>query len=110
MHLAYLHLVEGAVGVSANAGPTFKMSKLREQYRGLYMANSGYDKARANDALQNGHADLISFGTLFLANPDLPARFGQNAPLNTPDQATFYGGNEKGYTDYPTLRENTENK
>jgi len=62
---------------------------------------SGYDKARANEALQNGHADLISFGRLFIANPDLPERFAQNAPLNTPDQATFYGGNEKGYTDYP---------
>jgi len=110
LHLAYLHIVEGAIGVSGNAGPAFKMSKLREQYRGLYMANSGYDKTRANEALQNGRSDFISFGILFLANPDLPTRLAQNTPLNTLDQATFYGGNEKGYTDYPTLKESTEQK
>ena len=48
-------------------------------------------------------ADMVSFGKLFLANPDLVARFRQDAELNTPDPDTFYGGNEKGYTDYPAL-------
>jgi N-ethylmaleimide reductase len=48
-------------------------------------------------------ADAVAFGRLFLANPDLPQRFRLNAPLNAPDESTFYGGSEKGYTDYPVL-------
>ena len=53
--------------------------------------------------MPNGVADAVAFGRLFLANPDLPERFRSNAPLNTPDESTFYGGAEKGYTDYPAL-------
>jgi N-ethylmaleimide reductase len=56
---------------------------------------------RGNAVLATGEADLVSFGTLFLANPDLPQRFALNVPLNQPDIASFYGGSEKGYTDYP---------
>ena len=67
------------------------------------MANFGYTFARAEAALRAGRADLISFGKLFLANPDLPERFGRGAPLNAPDHNTFYGGGEQGYTDYPAL-------
>jgi N-ethylmaleimide reductase len=48
-------------------------------------------------------ADLIAFGKPFIANPDLVERLKKSAPLNTPDKATFYGGGEKGYTDYPVL-------
>ena len=69
----------------------------------IYMANAGYDFARASAAMSAGAADLVAFGRLFLANPDLPARFAQGAPLNTPDPETFYGGDERGYTDYPSL-------
>jgi 2,4-dienoyl-CoA reductase-like NADH-dependent reductase (Old Yellow Enzyme family) len=54
-------------------------------------------------AVSAGAADLVAFGRLFLANPDLPARFAKGAPLNTPDPDTFYGGDERGYTDYPSL-------
>ena len=50
-----------------------------------------------------GHADLIAFGVPFLANPDLPVRYTRSAPLNAPDQATFYAGEAKGYIDYPVL-------
>jgi N-ethylmaleimide reductase len=67
------------------------------------MANLSYDKARGNAAIAEGKADLIAFGVPFIANPDLVERFAKDAPLNTPDQATFYGGSEKGYIDYPTL-------
>jgi len=67
------------------------------------MSNAGYDKQKANAALAAGDMDLVSFGSLFLANPDLPERFAADAPLNTPDQETFYGGDEKGYTDYPFM-------
>ena len=62
-----------------------------------------YDYAQASASLARGDADLISFARLFLANPDLPERFAQHAPLNTSDARTFYGGDDKGYTDYPFL-------
>jgi N-ethylmaleimide reductase len=52
-------------------------------------------------AVSTGSADLVAYGVPFLANPDLVARFKHGHPLNAPDQATFYGGGEKGYTDYP---------
>jgi len=95
---AYLHGVE-MDGDSKN----FDFRKLRRAFDGLYIANTGYTKARANAALARGDADLVAFGTLFLANPDLPERFAHDAPLNTPDPATFYGGDARGYTDYPFL-------
>ena len=58
---------------------------------------------RANAALAAGRADLVSFGRPFIANPDLSERFRRNAPLNPPDPNTFYGGDCRGYTNYPTL-------
>ena len=67
------------------------------------MVNTEYDGAKAHAALAQNEADLVSFGRLFIANPDLPARLAQNAPLNTPDPATFYGGDARGYTDYAPL-------
>jgi N-ethylmaleimide reductase len=56
--------------------------------------------------VSDGTADVVAFGVPFIANPDLAKRFELNAPLNKPDTATFYGGNEKGYTDYPFLEPN----
>jgi N-ethylmaleimide reductase len=67
------------------------------------MANGGYDRERIVQALKRGDADVVSLGKLFLANPDLVERFRTNAPLNVPDETTFYGGDAKGYTDYPFL-------
>ena len=99
--LAYLHVVEDQPG--DEAGPAFDMGSLRRRFDGLYMANGGYDYERGNTRLARGEADLISFGRLFIANPDLPERFAGGADLNTPDPSTFYGGNEQGYTDYPAL-------
>jgi N-ethylmaleimide reductase len=69
------------------------------------MANNGYDRELAIEAVESGAADLIAFGRPFLANPDLVERLEKNAPLNEPDQSTFYGGDAHGYTDYPTLEE-----
>jgi N-ethylmaleimide reductase len=57
------------------------------------MVNGGYDQQKAEAAIARGDANLVSFGTLFLANPDLPERFRLKALLNQPDPATFYGGN-----------------
>lgn len=69
----------------------------------LVMANGGYTRETGEQELEKGIAKMISYGSLFLANPDLPKRFELNAELNHPDRATMYGGGEKGYTDYPTL-------
>lgn len=101
--LAYLHVMESAIGESRYPPQEFDFKKLRAVFGGTYIANGGYDKARANAVLAEGQADLVAFGVLFLANPDLPERLAKNAPLNAPDPATFYGGNEKGYTDYPFM-------
>jgi N-ethylmaleimide reductase len=62
---------------------------LRPAFPGVMISNGGYDKAKAEAALAAGTADLVSFGVPFLVNPDLPARFQGDAPLNTPDPATF---------------------
>jgi len=99
--LAYLHVVEGAIGAASDQPCDF--AKLRNSFKGLYVANGGYDKRRANDAIGTGHADLVSFGALYIANPDLAERFACDAALNTPDPDTFYGGDEHGYTDYPFM-------
>ncbi|MEE9318641.1 MAG: alkene reductase, partial [Rhodospirillales bacterium] len=70
---------------------------------GVYIANGGYDQDRAEEALASGAADLVAFGKPFIANPDLPERFRRDAPLNKADPETFYGGDARGYTDYPAL-------
>jgi N-ethylmaleimide reductase len=70
----------------------------------MVMANGGYNKETGEQELEKGIAKMISFGALFLANPDLPKRFELNSALNIPDRTTFYGGGEKGYTDYPALK------
>jgi len=103
--LAYLHVVEINLSNPTvyNGGLNSITQKLRGVFKGTYMTNGGYDKDRAERVLERGDADLVSFGHLFLANPDLPERFSNNAPLNDPDPTTFYGGNERGYTDYPFL-------
>ncbi|PTB19700.1 alkene reductase [Trinickia symbiotica] len=106
--LAYLHLVEPAVVGTVkddNVDPRWDalMIALRRAYRGVLMIAGGYDADSAERAIANGRADLIAFGRPFLANPDLPARIAGGHPLNTPDPATFFGGTEAGYTDYPAL-------
>lgn len=73
--------------------------------RHTVIANAGYDKASAEAELERGITGLVSFGTLFLANPDLPKRFEKDAPLNEPDRATMFGGGEQGYIDYPFLND-----
>lgn len=100
--LAYLHVVE-ADEHGKTTGHTVDFRRLRKVFGGTYIANGGYDLTRATATLNRGDADLVSFGRLFLANPDLPERFARSAPLNQPDPATFYGGTEAGYIDYPAL-------
>jgi N-ethylmaleimide reductase len=78
-------------------------AKLRPLYNGVYLANGGFTRESGMELLAQGGADAIVYGTKFLANPDLPARFRHNEPLNDPDRATFYSPGERGYTDYPPL-------
>jgi len=99
--LAYLHVVE--VDMTGATNPDVDMQQLRDRFDGVYIANGGYDKNRGNEAIATGRADLIAYGIPYLANPDLPERFSVDAPLNQADQATFYGGDEHGYNDYPVL-------
>ncbi len=101
--LAYLHVTELGSDAPGAAGPFFDPLELRPLWQGVFMTNASYDKAKATAVLQSGQADLVAFGVPFIANPDLPERFRLDAPLNPPDFATFYGGDEKGYTDYPFL-------
>jgi N-ethylmaleimide reductase len=100
--LAYLHILEGDMMTGERQ---LDYVELRKCFNGYYMANNGYDLELANAAIAEGRADLVAFGKLFIANPDLPYRFANKLPLNTPDNATFYGGDEKGYTDYPVWKE-----
>ncbi|TSA57838.1 MAG: alkene reductase [Methylophilaceae bacterium] len=99
-NLAYLHVIEGGMGGTA---VDFNFNELRKHFQGAYIANLAFDKERGNAVIASGHADAIAFGVPFIANPDLVERFRIDAPLNTPDSKSFYGGNEKGYTDYPFL-------
>ncbi len=105
--LAYLNVVE--INLSSpnayNASLNAVTHKLRKIFDGIYITNGGYDLEKATAILAKGDADLVSFGRLFIANPDLPERFAKKAPLNTPDPSTFYMGEEKGYIDYPFLKE-----
>lgn len=78
-------------------------AKLRPIYQGVYFAGAGFTKESGEVLLEQGGADAVVYGTKFLANPDLPERFKRNAPLNDPDQSTFYVPGEHGYTDYPSL-------
>jgi len=103
--LAYVHVVEGETGGARDSIP-FDYAALRDRFSGVWMVNNGYDRQMAIDAVTSGSADLVSFGRLFIANPDLVERLRSNAPLNSlMDSATFYGGGAHGYTDYPTLEE-----
>lgn len=100
--LAYLHVVEGGIHGGGVADP-FDFDAMRKLCDSPYMANLSYDKARGNAAIESGHADAVAYGVPFISNPDLVERFRQDAPLNKADSKSFYGGTEKGYTDYPTL-------
>jgi len=95
--LAYLHVLEGdMMGGVKNLDYT----QIKNCFNGNYMANCGYTQESAESAVLNNTADVVAFGTLYIANPDLVERFNADAELNTPDQSTFYGGDGHGYTDY----------
>jgi N-ethylmaleimide reductase len=107
-HFAYLHLVNPAVGAIEKGDPPDARAErmltiIREKYRGTLIVAGGFDRDTAEAWLEQGKADLIAFGRKFIANPDLPDRLRARKPLNADDPSTYYGGGEKGYTDYPSL-------
>lgn len=98
--LGYLHIVEMAPGLRDVT------LALRKQFSGTFILNpatEGPTDHRALELIEDGIADILAFGSLFLANPDLPVRLKAEGPYNTPDTATFFGGDDKGYIDYPAL-------
>lgn len=104
--VAYLHVIEPAdKAVYRVDGAAVSATKhLKSLFAGAVITAQGYDRETGDAAVARGDADLVAFGKLFIANPDLPLRFRLGAPLNEPDAATFYGGDERGYTDYPALQ------
>ena len=108
LNLAYVHVIEGAIGGPRESHDRpFDYVSLKSVYRqaggkGAWMVNNGYTLEMADKAME-GDADLVAFGRPFIANPDLVTRLRRGGPFNEPDRSTFYGGREKGYTDYSTL-------
>ena len=98
--LAYLHVLEGDMMAKTRS---LDYQQIKDRFQGPYMANSGYDLDKAQHAIDSNQADLVSFGYLYIGNPDLVERFKAGAELLEADQETFYGGDARGYTDYPTL-------
>ena len=102
-NLAYLHEIEGATQANRDEPPGFSNQALRQRFTGLYMANNMYTRDMALEARRQNLADLVCFGRPFISNPDLVERLRTGAPFAEAPKETWYGGNEHGYTDYPTL-------
>jgi N-ethylmaleimide reductase len=102
--IAYLHVVEprikGTELIVEGQAP-IAAQHLRPKFSRVLIAAGGFAKNIAEAILKASDADLVAFGRHFIANPDLPERFRRNLPLNLYDRSTFYGGDARGYTDYP---------
>lgn len=102
--LAYIEVVEDSFqGNHASGRPEPVISAIRGAFPGVYIANGAYTAAEARERIDRRLCDAVTFGRPMIANPDLPARLRANAPLNEWDATTFYGGDHRGYTDYPFL-------
>jgi N-ethylmaleimide reductase len=101
--LAYLHLVDPVAPAAVAEGRL--APALRQLFSGPLIINGGFDRETGAAAIERGEADLVAYGVKFLANPDLPERWRGTARLNDPIRETFYGGDGRGYVDYPTLAE-----
>jgi N-ethylmaleimide reductase len=106
--IAFFHLVEAidynVPKRSPPPGAPMVMATVRQAFAGPLMVNGGYTRDSAETVVASGRADLVSFGDLYIANPDLVARLAQaDAPYNERDMATIYSGGAAGYTDYPML-------
>jgi N-ethylmaleimide reductase len=104
VNLTYVHIIDALDGDIRHGAKVVELNALRNAYKGILIANGGYDKQKAQKVINEGIADAVAFAKLFLANPDLPQRFLDDAPLNEPDTSTFYTQDTHGYTDYPALK------
>ncbi|MCJ8166090.1 alkene reductase [Pontibacter sp. E15-1] len=105
-NLAYVHLSEPFTDVSElpEAEPNIA-KRYRPIYKGNLIINAGFTQETGNKVIEDGDADMVAFGVPFIANPDLPERFAQNAELQQPDKDKFYSPGADGYIDYPSLKE-----
>jgi N-ethylmaleimide reductase len=101
--IGFIDMVEGETTSGEVPPPPFDFAALRARFKGVYLANNQYTFESANAAIHSGHADLVSFGRPFIANPDLVERFRRGAPLNDLGKDAYFGEGSVGYTDYPTL-------
>jgi N-ethylmaleimide reductase len=105
--LAYIQLMQPMFPIDAfPTWPKDVLTTFGHLFDKTIIVNGGYDQQKGEQELENNRAHLVSYGSAFIANPDLPKRFELNAELNTPDRNTMYGGGEKGFTDYPFLENN----
>lgn len=108
LEIGYIHMIEpratnaGGDDTLLNDAPSTALL-FRHLFNGVFISAGGYNPQSAKDAVESHLVDAVAFGRLFIANPDLPHRIEIGAALNKYDRSTFYGGNEKGYTDYPFL-------
>ncbi|MDB5773309.1 MAG: hypothetical protein JWM42_3683 [Burkholderia sp.] len=102
--IAFLHIAEPDWAGGPVLTDEFRR-QIRADFNGLLIFCGGYTAAEADALIANGLGDAVGFGRQFLANPDLVERFRAGAKLNAPDQTTFYGGDARGYIDYPTLKQ-----
>lgn len=101
-NLAYIHLSEPFTNVSEIPYAVTEIAKhFRPLYNGTLMINSDFDQAKGNKVLEEGNADLVAYGKLYISNPDLVERFENNLELAKWDEDIFYVPGAKGYTDYP---------
>lgn len=106
--LAYLHVVEPRADQNSDSNALDPdapdaASRFKRRFGGPLIAAGGFTRESAARAIESGDVDAVAFGRLFIANPDLPERFRLGAPLNRYDRSAFYGGDARGYTDYPAL-------
>jgi N-ethylmaleimide reductase len=103
--LLYLHLLEGPPGTrwGPSEGESAIAPAIRRIFRGAFMVNGGYTRESGERVVAEGGADLVAYGTPFIANPDLTRRYRLGAPLAEADPTTFYTEGPRGYTDYPPL-------
>ncbi|KAJ0975039.1 hypothetical protein J5N97_017004 [Dioscorea zingiberensis] len=106
----YCHMIEPRMSMDeARRQTPHRLRKMRQAFNGTFIASGGYDRDEGNKAVAEGYVDLVSYGRLFLANPDLPKRFQLKAQLNKYDRSTFYTSDPVvGYTDYPFLEDCNE--
>lgn len=104
----YCHMIESRTEATEDQSDEWvdSLVHMKQAFNGTFIAAGGYGRENGNNAISQEHADLIGFGRLFLANPDLPKRFELDAPLNKYERDSFYNGDPVvGYTDYPFLKD-----